>query len=131
MIVRTATADNPSWRDRCEFWNLQARTETARKRRERSTEPLILCGHGVSLRVEAGTLVVKNGFTHYPQTQEVYRYFRGHHDCPSRIIVLDGSGALTFDVLDWLAEQDVPLIRINWKGEVVTVAGGSGYGGSR
>jgi len=42
---------------------------------------------------------------------------------PSRIIVLDGSGSLSFDVLSWLSEQNVPLVRINWRGEVVTVSG--------
>jgi hypothetical protein len=33
---------------------------------------------------------------------------------------LDGSGSISFDVLDWLAEQEIPLIRISWTGEVVT-----------
>jgi CRISPR-associated protein Cas1 len=42
---------------------------------------------------------------------------------PSRIIVVDGSGTLSFDVLSWLSEQSVPLIRINWRGEVTTVLG--------
>jgi len=61
---------------------------------------LILCGHGVSLRVEGGTLLIKNGFTHYPQQREEYRYFQGDLDRPARIIVLDGSGSISFDVLD-------------------------------
>jgi CRISP-associated protein Cas1 len=42
---------------------------------------------------------------------------------PSHIIVIDGSGALTFDVLSWLSEQGIPLIRINRRGEVVTAVG--------
>src|SRR5260370_24700674 len=41
--------------------------------------------------------------------------------------MLDGSGCISFDVLDWLAEQRVPLVRINWKGEVVSVLAGSGF----
>src|SRR5215217_4620161 len=93
-----------------------------RRRRERSKHALVLCGHGVSLRVDAGTLLIRNGFTHYPQQREEFRYFRGDLDRPARIILLDGSGSISFDVLDWLAEQDVPLIRISWTGEVVTVA---------
>jgi CRISP-associated protein Cas1 len=32
-----------------------------------------------------------------------------------------------FDVLSWLAEQNVSLIRINWKGDIVCIAGASGY----
>ena len=45
--------------------------------------------------------------------------------------MLDGSGSISFDVLDWLAEQDIPLIRISWTGEVVTVLGGNGYSADR
>jgi CRISPR-associated protein Cas1 len=40
---------------------------------------------------------------------------------------LDGSGSISFDVLSWLAEQKVSLIRIDWKGDIVCVAGASGY----
>ena len=87
---------NTDWVERCNHWNgtvTQARQK--RDKRERSSETLVLCGHGITLRVEAGTLLVKNGFTHYPQVQETHRYFRGDLDRPSRIIVLDGSGAIT------------------------------------
>jgi CRISP-associated protein Cas1 len=34
---------------------------------------------------------------------------------------------VSFDVLSWLAEQGVSLIRIDWRGEVVCVASRSGY----
>lgn len=121
--------DDVQWRQRCEFW-AQTPISTSRKRRERSSAPLILCGHGVSLRVDAGTLLVRNGFTHYPQAREEFRYFRGDLARPARIILLDGSGSISFDVLDWLAEQEIPLIRISWTGEVVTAIGGNGYSAS-
>jgi CRISPR-associated protein Cas1 len=81
----------------------------------------------VSLKVDANTLLVRNGFTQYPQKQETYRFFKGGTEMPSRIIVLDGSGSVTFDVLSWLTEQNVPLVRINWTGEVVTTISGYGY----
>ena len=82
---------------------------------------MILAGHGVSLRIDAGTLLVRNGFTHYPQKQETYRFFKGDADLPPRIIMLDGSGSITFDVLTWLNEQKVPLIKIDWTGNAATV----------
>jgi CRISP-associated protein Cas1 len=117
----------PRWADRCEYWiGLETNTLPTRRRRERSQAPLVLCGFGVSLRVEAGTLLIRNGFTHYPQQREEFRYFRGDLNRPARIILLDGSGSISFDVLDWLAEQEIPLIRISWTGQVVTVAG-AGY----
>ena len=53
--------------------------------------------------------------------------FRRDVDLPERIILLDGSGSVSFDVLSWLAEQKVSLIRIDWKGDIVCVAGASGY----
>ena len=34
------------------------------------------------------------------------RFFRGDLSLPSRIILLDGSGTISFDVLSWLAEQE-------------------------
>ena len=68
------------------------------------------------------TLLVRNGFTHYPQKQETYRYFKADPDLPPRIIMLDGSGSITFDVLTWLNEQKVPLVKIDWTGNVAMVA---------
>jgi CRISP-associated protein Cas1 len=88
---------------------------------------LILAGHGVSLRVKAGTLLIRNGFTHYPQKQETYRYFKGDVDLPPRIIMMDGSGSITFDVLTWLNEQKVPLVKIDWTGNAVTVISGDSF----
>ena len=74
----------------------------------------------------AGTLLIRNGFTHYPQQREEIRYFRGDLERPAQIVILDGSGSISFDVLDWLSEQEIPLIRVNWQGDVTAVIGGSG-----
>jgi CRISPR-associated protein Cas1 len=94
-------------------------------RRQPSRDPLILARHGVSLRIEAGTLLIRNGFTHYPQKQERYRYFKGDAELPPRIIILDGSGSITFDV------QRVPLVRIDWTGNAVTVISGDSFAANR
>jgi CRISP-associated protein Cas1 len=69
----------------------------------------------------------KNGLTHYPQEREAYLFFRRDADLPERIILMDGSGSVSFDVLSWLNEQQVSLIRIDWRGDIVCVAGASGY----
>jgi CRISP-associated protein Cas1 len=45
--------------------------------------------------------------------------------------VLDGSGSITFDVLSWLNQQRVPLVKIDWTGNVVTVASGESFAASR
>jgi CRISPR-associated endonuclease Cas1 len=87
----------------------------------------VLTGHGLRLSVDRGTLLVKDGFTHYPQQREERRIFPGDREMPSRIIVIDGDGSLTFDVLGWLSQQNVPLVRIDWRGNVTTVVS-NGYG---
>ena len=106
--------DDREWSERSLHW-LQGGAGKLRRdkrvRRQPSRDPLILAGHGVSLQIEAGTLLVRNGFTHYPQKQETYRFFKGDADLPPRIIMLDGSGSITFDVLTWLNEQKVPLVK--------------------
>ena len=113
-----------SWADRCRHWLASPNDNARPKRNRRQThEPLILTGHGMCLRVHHGALVVRNGFTHYPQAAEQHRFFRGDRNLPSRIIVLDGSGSLSFDVLSWLSEQNVPLIQVNWRGEVIVAVG--------
>jgi len=111
------------WAIRSAFWQSEiANSKPKRRKRERNSTPLILCGQGVSLRIENGALVIREGFTHYPQEQAIHRHYRGDLDLPPRIVLLDGSGTLSFDVLSWFAEQGVTLARIKWTGEVA-VAG--------
>ena len=115
------------WAERNADWErFTACIRPARKLRQREPSPLVLCGHSVSLRVEGGALAVRDGFTHYPQDQRTCRLFPGDLTLPPRIILLDGSGTLSFDVLTWLAEQGIPLARVKWTVEVATVAGGVG-----
>ena len=81
------------WAIRSQFWQSEiANSKPKRRKRERISTPLILCGQGVSFRIENGALAIRDGFTHYPQEQAVYRYFRGDLDLPPRIVILDGSG---------------------------------------
>ncbi len=125
-------AATDEWAIRSENWISElAKLPAKRKRRERNSTPLILCGNGVSMRIEKGALVIRDGFTHHPQTQSLHRYFRGDLALPPRILLLDGSGTLSFDVLSWLAEQNVALARISWTGDVATVASSSGTIGDR
>src|ERR1700722_9147489 len=126
----TAPAIHPqsAWAARSEIW--RSRVERASGRRTKRAKPqsaLILAGHGVVLRIHGGALEIKNGLTHYPQQRETYLFFRGDVDLPERIILLDCSGSVSFDVLSWLNEQNISLIRIDWRGDIVCVAGASGY----
>lgn len=110
------------WPERAEYWkNLEFRSNQTKA-------PLILSGHGMSLRINHGALEVRNGYTHYPQPRELIRIFPGDADKPSRIIMLGGSGAITLDVLSWLAGQDIPLVHLDYRGTVITAIGNSGIG---
>ena len=129
MADQFASAEQADdWAIRSEFWSSEfENSQPTRRKRERNPAPLILCGHGVSLRIENGALVVRDGFTHYPQEEKRLRFFPRDLHLPTRIFLLDGSGTLSFAVLNWLAEQGVALARVKWTGEVATVAGGNGY----
>jgi CRISPR-associated endonuclease Cas1 len=123
-----SAGDDIAWAERCEYWADEPTEPKRRGRRPRHVNrPLVLTGHGMRLNVHQGTLLIKGGFTHYPQQQDEYRFFPGDRELPSRIIVVDGTGSITFDVLSWLSEQNVPLIRIDWQGNVTTVIS-NGYG---
>ena len=107
-------ADDTHWATRSSMWQARLEKASARRTKRAKAQPaLILAGHGVSLRVENGVLTIQNGFTHYPQQRKIIRYFRGDVTLPERIILLDGSGSISFDVLSWLSEQKVSLIRID------------------
>jgi CRISPR-associated endonuclease Cas1 len=123
-----AAAPADEWAIRSEFWIAEnAKSERKRRRRERNSNSLILTGHGTSLRIENGALIITQGFSHFPQKQESHRYFKGDLALPRIVILLDGSGYLSFDVLNWLGEQGVALARITWDGDLAVMASGAGF----
>jgi CRISPR-associated protein Cas1 len=117
--------EEQAWLERAQYWEAQQPSSSPRinlhHSRKPERTPLVLNGHGARLQIQRGALVVRNGFTHYPQKQQELRYFPGEATLPSRIIALDCDGSISLDVIRWLAEQKVPLILLNWQGEVVSV----------
>ena len=131
-LKRESGNDGSEWAERCGYWlkALEA-GKPKRKRREKETQPLILNGHGLSVSVAKGTLIIGNGYTHYPQEKREWRFFKAELTIPPRIIIVDGSGNITLDALDWLAGQKVDLIRLKWDGRIITMAGTDGYAADR
>lgn len=120
--------DHDEWAARCRYWLAECEASIPkRKRRERQTHPLILTGNGMSMRVDRGALVIRDGLTHYPQDVREHRFFPGGLENPQRIIMVDGNGQITLDAIDWLAEQNIALIRLRWDGRVISVVGQRGY----
>jgi CRISPR-associated endonuclease Cas1 len=121
-------ADRGEWQSRSEKWHQHTKKRrTFQYSKMRREQPLILTGHGVSLRVERNTLVIKNGFTHHPQEPEIIRFFPGELTLPPRIIFLDCSGSISFHVLAWLNAQGVDLVHLNWQGEIIATTSKAGY----
>ena len=118
--------DDLEWKARGEYWQGRSTKPQGRSSRK-DRQPLILSGHGVRLSVDHGALLIQNGFTHYPQKREEWRLFPGDRRLPSRIVILDSSGSLSFDVMAWLSTKEIPLVHINWQGEVVSMLGGVGH----
>jgi CRISPR-associated endonuclease Cas1 len=127
--ARDPDQDDVVWAERGAYWEqhaliTQPRTQARDKQPVR--EPLILTGHGVQFRIEQGTLIIRDGFTHYPQRRREWRFFPGDRALPSRIVVLDGDGAISLHVIAWLARYAVPVVLVDWQGQVTAVLNGDG-----
>lgn len=121
-------ARQDEWAERSEYW--LERFEAAqpkRKRREKPAAPLIFTGLNISMRVEKRTLIIRDGTTYFPQAVREHQFFKGSMDLPPRIVLIDGSGSITLDAIDWLTEQNVPLIRIKFDGSNAVVMSPTGY----
>jgi CRISPR-associated endonuclease Cas1 len=115
------------WAERGDYWGAEAEPGAPAISYDRTRiprEPLVLAGHGIQLRIHRGTLLIRDGFTHYPQTRREHRLFPGDRKLPARIVVLDADGSISLDVIGWLAEQAIPLVMLDWQGQVLSVIGG-------
>jgi CRISP-associated protein Cas1 len=118
------------WGSRSRFWLSESEPKANRRVREREHRPLILTGHGLSLRLDKGCLFVRDGNTHYPAAIREWRFFNGALDVPPAFVVLDGSGEITIDAIDWLARHRVRLIRIRWDGQFASLVTSGGHAAS-
>lgn len=123
----STTLELDEWAKRSNFWLAKSEASLSkRKRRERRKEPLTLTGYGLSIKVDKGRLVITDGTTHFPQERREYLFYKGSLDIPPRIIVLDGFGTITLDALDWMAEQNIALIRVKWNGQFFSLISNGG-----
>lgn len=119
----TANSNDPSdiddedtaWASRGAYW--ESVIDSVRHAPSRSTT-LTLAGHGALLRVDGNVLVVRNGFTHYPQVRREVRYTPRHPRLPARIVLLNCDGAVSMPALSWLARQSVPVVLLDWRGNI-------------
>jgi len=105
-----------AWTDRGDYWDRSAFGFSR-------DAPLVLTGHGAHISVHQGTLLIRDGFTRYPQAQTVHRLFPGTPDLPSAVVLVDGDGQVSVDALQWLSVQSAPLIVLDWRGHVTVATG--------
>jgi len=127
-MLRANLNDETDWAECSEFWRTYSTPQkrSGLKKKHRRREPIILCGHGMRIRVDHNTLLIRAGFTHYPQKSEEIRYFPGDPNIPDRIIILDGSGGISFDALNWMAEQQINFVQLDFRGRANFICGISG-----
>jgi CRISP-associated protein Cas1 len=122
LSLKATDQDDTAWAERCEFWTgLPTEGRRHGPPPRRNDKPLMLTGHGIRLRVHQGSLLVRNGFTHHPQVMEEHRFFPADREKPARIIIIDGKGSISLDVLSWLTTHDIPVIRLDWRGNVTSI----------
>lgn len=120
--------EHNEWAHRSAYWLGRSEADKPkRKRREKASAPLIFTGLNISMRVEKRMLIIRDGTTHFPQAIREYQFFKGSMDLPPRIVLIDGSGSITLDAIDWLTEQNVALIRIKFDGSNAVVMSPTGY----
>lgn len=119
--------DDQLWAERAKYWEGKISDQTpwvkVLGRGTRQRLPLVLTGHGIRLRVERGALIVQNGFRYYPQKRQEWRLFPGEWRLPTRIILVGASGSISLPVINWLNQQEIPLVILNWQGEIVSIIG--------
>jgi CRISP-associated protein Cas1 len=120
------SARHGEWASRSSFWLNESTPRAGRRAREREQHPRILTGHGLSLRVDKGCLLVQDGNTHFPVQRREWRFFNGALDIPPAFVVLDGSGNITLDAIDWLARHRIPLVRLRWNGQFASIVTSGG-----
>ena len=100
QIANLLDSDDHEWAGRSERWcTSKPASRRGRPKKFNYSQPLILCGHAVRLRVDHGTLLIRNSLTHYPQEAEEIRIFPGDPNLPDRIVMVGGSGGISFDAL--------------------------------
>src|SRR6185437_14297467 len=111
-------ADDFEWAERSEYWLNFREPKRGRRKKFKYREPLILAGHGIRINVHRNTLLIRPGITHHPQKLEEIRFFPGDGDLPDRILILDGDGGVTLDALNWMAQQKIIFVQLNYRGRV-------------
>lgn len=91
-----------------------------------SAQPLspvmVVDGHGVSLRVNRGHLLIEDGIGQHRRQRRIPRAQRTLR----RIVVLATDGMLTLDATRWCADLGIVVVQVERSGRILLLAGASG-----
>ena len=130
-VEQGAPTDNIEWLERSQYWQSYRPVLRGGPKKFLFREPLILVGHGIRINIDHGSLLIRCGFTHYPQIREEIRIFPGDSNMPDRIVILDADGSISLAALTWMAEQKIILVQLNWRGDISFVGNSYGYSADR
>jgi CRISP-associated protein Cas1 len=99
------------WNERGLFWETELDVKSNRHRQT----TVVVAGNGIALRVRNGALEITHGRSCASQAPVKQVIHPGKFRRPNAIILLHCSGFLTIEAFEWLAQQDVPLITMDWK----------------
>jgi CRISP-associated protein Cas1 len=107
-------AQDAAWGERGAYWESVAVSLAPRDR----SVSLSVTGHGALMRVDGNSLIVRHGFTHYPEQRIEQRYIPRDRSLPERIVLLACDGSVTISALDWLARQKVHIVLLDRRGNL-------------
>ncbi|MDA8336474.1 MAG: CRISPR-associated endonuclease Cas1 [Peptococcaceae bacterium] len=80
---------------------------------------MVLSGHAMDIRINGGRLKIKDGFPAEEGSVKETYLSRGTNDV-DHIVILGNSGAVTFDAIQWMMEQNVLVTMLDYTGDVIT-----------
>jgi CRISPR-associated endonuclease Cas1 len=108
---------------RVEYRHEQRRDYGTGQARLRKRGPVVVaCGYSLSITVERGRLIVKDGAARQRRERSFGRGFA----CPSRLVVLGSAGVISLQALRWLADQGVGFLHLDRDGRLLTSSATTG-----
>ncbi len=86
----------------------------------RGSDTVVVSGYGVHLKVENESLVAEYEQRHVPGRKKLLRLDRGVHRV-KQIFICSHGGYVSFEAIDWCAQQDITVFVLNWRNDVVQV----------
>jgi len=88
--------------------------------RLRNSDTVVLGGYGCFVKVRNGGLVVEYETGHGLGNARVLSFNRGIHKV-KKIVILAGSGYISFGAIEWACQQDITIYMLNYDGEFLQV----------